>query len=155
MPSEVPFFLPVLHSRLRELVISSGGSPFGHPRGRNLGHDLGNRVSRRLETASEGEVSDRAEPHDSFRHHLPRPAGVVRALAVEHSVALEYSTLMSKIDWRYIQLFAVDVVPDVQFSPITQGKYPHMLTLVYSTVVQAPELGTLVLRIPLPEFIAV
>ena len=47
-----------------------------------------------------------------------------------------------------------DVLPDVQLGPVGQREDPDVLALVDPAVVEAPQLGALVLRVPLAELVA-
>ena len=54
-----------------------------------------------------------------------------------------------------LDALAADVVPDVELGPVRQREDPHVLALVDAAVVEAPQLGALVLRVPLAELVAV
>ena len=47
-----------------------------------------------------------------------------------------------------------DVLPDVELGPVAQREHPDVLALVVAAVVEAPQLGPLVLRVPLAEVVA-
>src|SRR5215470_11880466 len=49
---------------------------------------------------------------------------------------------------------ALDVLPHVELGPVADGEHAHMLALRHAGVVEAPQLGALVLRIPLSELVA-
>ena len=55
-------------------------------------------------------------------------------------------------DW---DLFQVDVLPDIHFGPVAQGKHPEVFAHVLLTVEDVPELWSLILGIPLSEIIPV
>jgi len=59
-----------------------------------------------------------------------------------------------EIDGRYLQLLLADVLPDVQLGPVGQREDPDVLALADPGVEDAPQLGALVLRIPLAELVA-
>src|SRR5205807_9254371 len=48
----------------------------------------------------------------------------------------------------------VDILPNVQFSPVREREDAYALALVHSGIVKIPELRPLVLRIPLAERVA-
>src|SRR5690606_26050280 len=48
-----------------------------------------------------------------------------------------------------------DVVPHIELRPVAQGEYTEMLAGVHAPVVDVPQLGPLVARVPLAELIAV
>src|SRR5699024_3612661 len=50
---------------------------------------------------------------------------------------------------------AGDVLPDVELGPVAQREDAHVLALVDPTVVERPQLGALVLGVPLAEVVAV
>jgi len=72
-------------------------------------------------------------------HWPPRPHG--RALVRE-------------IDRRHFETLALDVFPDVHLGPIRKRKDAHVFTGIHTGVVDVPDFGALVFRIPLPELIA-
>jgi hypothetical protein len=46
-----------------------------------------------------------------------------------------------------------DVLPDVELGPVAQREHPDVLALAVPAVVEAPQLGPLVLRVPLAELV--
>ena len=48
----------------------------------------------------------------------------------------------------------MNVLPDVQFGPVAQWKGANALALVHFAVVQVPELGPLIFRVPLMQLVA-
>ena len=61
---------------------------------------------------------------------------------------------MRVIDVWHGDLFALDVLPHIEFRPVADREHAHVLALVHASVVQVPQFGTLVLRVPLAEFVA-
>ena len=62
---------------------------------------------------------------------------------------------MGKIEARDGDVFAQDVVPNVQLRPVVEWEYTEVLTRLVLAVVQVPEFRSLVLGIPLAEVVAV
>ena len=62
---------------------------------------------------------------------------------------------MGEVDRGDLDLLAADVVPDVELGPVGQREDPHVLAAVDLAVVERPQLGALVLRVPLAELVAV
>ena len=60
---------------------------------------------------------------------------------------------MGEIDFGHLQVFARNIFPYVELGPIANGKYTNVFAGVYTGIVDIPQFGALVLRIPLTEFI--
>ena len=73
---------------------------------------------------------------------------------VEHPVALEDLALVGEVDGRHLELLEREVLPDVELGPVADREHPHALAAADATVVDVPQLGTLVLRIPAAEVVA-
>ena len=115
----------------------------------------GSVVGGRLDGAAERVAAERAEAHDA---HLRRLAGLERqALVVDHdqlAVALDDRPRRGEVERHDRDLLEVDVLPDVELGPVRQREDADALALVDPAVVEVPQLGPLVLRIPLVEAIA-
>lgn len=61
---------------------------------------------------------------------------------------------MRVVETGQLHVLAGDVTPHVQLGPVTDREHPDVLARSMPAVVQAPQLGTLLLRIPLAEGIA-
>ena len=61
---------------------------------------------------------------------------------------------MGEVDRRQLELFALDVLPDIHFRPVRDREGTDVLALVRTGVVQVPQFRTLVLRVPLAELVA-
>jgi len=61
---------------------------------------------------------------------------------------------VGEVDRRQFEAFALDVLPDIHFRPVRDREGTDVLALVAAGVVQVPQLGALVLRIPLTELVA-
>lgn len=55
---------------------------------------------------------------------------------------------------HYVDLFQIDVLPDIQLGPVGEREHPDALPLVDLAVVDAPQLRALVLRIPAVGLVA-
>ena len=66
----------------------------------------------------------------------------------------EAITLVAEINARHFELLLADVLPDVHLGPIREREDPDRLALVDLAIVEIPELGALVLRVPLAELVA-
>ena len=53
-----------------------------------------------------------------------------------------------------VEPLLADVLPDVELGPVRDGEDPDVLTRPVPAVVERPQLGTLVLRVPLAELVA-
>ena len=53
-----------------------------------------------------------------------------------------------QIQRNYFDLFNVDVLPNVKFGPITDGENPDALSGRNLSVIDVPEFGSLILRVP-------
>src|SRR6184192_4108698 len=61
---------------------------------------------------------------------------------------------MRVIDRRQIDRLATDVLPYIELGPVADQKYAHVLAGVHAGVIEVPQLGPLVTRVPLPELVA-
>src|SRR6266571_7190037 len=154
MSSEVALSLAVLHRGLTRAVVGAGLPALGDPRRGYLRDDLGERGRRGLDRARAADVADGAVPDQRLVRRLGvGPAGM-RVVGEQDAVALEYRPAVREVDGRDLELFPGDVVPDIELGPVRQRKDPDVLAPVNPGVVQAPQLGPLVLRVPLAELVA-
>ena len=72
----------------------------------------------------------------------------------EHPVALEHLAPVGVVDLRDVDPLVPDVVPHVELGPVREREDADVLALVVPGVVEVPQLGTLVLGIPLAELVA-
>ena len=61
---------------------------------------------------------------------------------------------MGEVDRGHLELLAVDVLPDVELGPVGEREHAHVLALADPAVVEVPQLGALVLGVPLAELVA-
>src|SRR5258708_1267429 len=72
----------------------------------------------------------------------------------KHSIAFYHLTLVREVNWRDIELLLGDVLPDIHLRPVADWKDADVFTSADAPVVDVPWLRTLVLRVPLTEFVA-
>ncbi len=58
---------------------------------------------------------------------------------------------MREIDRGEFELFAFDVLPDVEFRPVRDRENADVFALETAGVIEIPQLGALILRVPLTE----
>ena len=120
----------------------------------DLEDDLGGRARRRLDRAGARGVADRAE---ADRHLLDFLVVLdVHELGdrEQHAVAQEDLAAVRVVDRRELDLLALDVLPDVHLGPVRDREHPDVLALAVAAVEEVPQLGPLVLRVPLTELVA-
>ena len=71
-----------------------------------------------------------------------------------HAVAQDDVALVGEVDRRQIHLLALDVLPDVEFGPVREGEGAHVLAGIHLALVELPEFGALLARVPLAERVA-
>src|SRR5690606_12224675 len=153
-PSEVPLPLAVLHGSFADPVVGAAGSAFGDTSRGHFLDDLLDRLRLRFEGGGAGHVSDRAEPYVCFEDGLTVHQLQIRALGHEHAVPLEHPPAVTEVDGRKFDALLEDVLVDVHLRPVRDREHPHVLAAPMPGVVQTPQLGPLVLRIPLAELVA-
>src|SRR5205085_1217665 len=72
----------------------------------------------------------------------------------EHAVTLDDRPLLGEVERDDGDALEVDVLPDVQLGPVREREDADALALVDAAVVEVPQLGPLVLRVPLVEAVA-
>src|SRR5579871_4316185 len=156
-PSEVPLPLAVLHRRLRRAVVDAGRPALGDAGDRGLGdHRLdvgGERLDRRRAGhVPDGAVADAGDEGLLLAQALPWHR--VRPERQQHPVAAEDLAAVGEIDGGELDLLAGDVLPDVELGPVGEREDAEVLSRSVAGVVEAPQLGALVARVPLPELVA-
>src|SRR5690606_4616885 len=76
-------------------------------------------------------------------------------MRVDHAIAVEHFALVAEIDARDRDVLLQDVLPHVHLRPVADRERAEMLAGKFAAVVEFPEFGSLVLRIPLAEIVAV
>src|SRR5579859_3719872 len=61
---------------------------------------------------------------------------------------LSTAPVSGEIERHDRDVFQMDVLPDVQLGPVRDGEHPDALTLGLLGIVETPELGALILRVP-------
>src|SRR5262245_40395402 len=61
---------------------------------------------------------------------------------------------MGIVTTRHCELLLGDVPPHLQFLPVADWESPDVFSRIYPGVVEIPELGTLVFRVPLTKLVA-
>ena len=129
-------------------IIGAGGAAFGQARNRGLGDHLRHRSRKGFHAAGACDIADGAEPHGLLDDLLVLARLQVLVHGQQHAVTFENLPLMGIVDRRQLDLLGTDVGPDVELGPVRQRKHANVLALVMATVVQVPQLGPLVLRVP-------
>ena len=73
----------------------------------------------------------------------------------QRAAAVEHLALVGEVEVWDVDVLQRDVLPDVHLRPVGEREHPERLADVLVAVVEVPELGALVLRVPLPEAVAV
>ncbi len=111
--------------------------------------DRRQRVGVALDRPGKRVAAERAESH--FPQHRLLARVQRHAIVVHHdqrTVALHHRALGREVQRHDRDVVQVDVLPDVELGPVRHRKHADRLTLVHARVVYAPELGSLVLRVP-------
>src|SRR3954463_10245706 len=151
---EIPFLLPALHGGVGGLVVHARGAALGE-----LGHGglfknflYGEGI--RFNRARAADVAHGAETDRDLLYHFVRTRRRDRRHRHDQAAAAHDGTAVRVVDGRHFQLLARDVLPYVELGPVADREDPHVLAGMHARVVQAPQLGPLVARIPLAEFVA-
>src|SRR5947209_13758167 len=153
-PSEVALLLPVFHARLADAVVRSGRAALCEAGGGDLEDDVVDGRGRRLHATGAGGIADGAEAHLRLEHVLAVLRRDERPDGEQHAVAAEHLAVVRVVDRGDLDGFVGDVLPDVELGPVAQREDPDVLALAMAAVVERPQLGPLVLRIPLAELVA-
>src|SRR5215831_12767571 len=151
---EVSFLLAALHGRLGRLVVHARRAALGDRGYRRLGDDRRGRSRRRLYRAGAGDVSHCPETHQQVFRLFTRARRGELGDRNEQAVPADDAAPVGVVNRRYGEALPLDVLPDVELRPVADGKHAHVLALRHAGVVEIPQLGTLVLRIPLAELVA-
>src|SRR6476661_160144 len=151
---EIPLTLAVLHGCFAELVVATGGSALGDPRDCHLVDDLVDGVGVRHDRGGEARVAHGAVAHPGPEHLLVGLGRLVLVDAVEHPLTLEDVAVVGVVDGGQLDALPLDVVPDVELGPVREREDADALPRVDPAVVEVPDLGPLVLGVPLAEVVA-
>jgi hypothetical protein len=61
------------------------------------------------------------------------------------------AALVAEVDAGNFQILTLDIFPNIHFRPVGEGEDAHILAWIETAIVEIPDFGTLVLRIPLTE----
>src|SRR3954447_5140804 len=151
---EVALFLAVFHAGFGDAVVGAGGAALGEPGGGDLDDDVVRVRRRRLDAAGAGGVADGAEPDGRLERGLA-VHGLDEAVDREqHAVAFDDLALVGVVEVGQLDLLVADVGPDVELGPVGEGEGADVLALAVPAVVEVPQLGALVARVPLAELVA-
>src|SRR5690606_22355145 len=100
-------------------------------------------------------VADRPEPDRLLLVHLTVEQGVVRPLGEQNPVPVHDPPPMGEVQRGDLDGLAVYVLPDVHLGPVGEREYAEVFARVLAPVEEMPELGPLVLRVPLAEGVSV
>jgi len=154
--SEVAEAFAVLHRRFTAQVVEAAPALRDAHRG-DLFHDRSGARGGAFDGPRDGDVSERAEADAQAFDSFGRTQRRVQVLAVgeDQPVAPHAVAVVREVEAGQGNAFAVDVGPNVELRPVVQRKHPKVFAGVVVPVEQVPQLGTLVLRIPLSEGVAV
>ena len=123
--------------------------------GGDLGDDLVDRVGARLDRARcrsrRRRCGSARSPRTPPRRRRRRGTSVT---AISMPSRRNTGAAVREVDRRQLDLLVVDVLPDVELGPVRQREHADVLALAVAAVVEAPQLGALVLRVPLAELVA-
>src|SRR3954464_3789426 len=152
--SEIAGNLAVLHRGLGDAVVGTRLAALGDAGPGDLVDDVGQRDRGRLDRARAAHVADRAVAHERAEDVLLGQALDVVRGGVEHPVAAEDLALVGEVDVRDLELLGHDVLPDVELGPVAQREHTDALAAADAPVVEVPQLGALVARVPAAEVVA-
>src|SRR4051794_1229877 len=149
--SEITLAFAVFHRGFTELVVGSCCASLGDAGRGDFGDDVVDLDRDGLECRGARGVADRAVPDHCFEHFFIGARLQVLRDGHQHAVAAEDFALVGEVDRWELDLLLGDVLPDVELGPVRQWEHADVLALAVASVVDAPQLGPLVLRIPLAE----
>ena len=139
----------LLFHRTAGVVIDHATLTLGTRGEQHLLNDAGKRVGFTFDSAGERIATQGAESDAAHRWFL---AGIQRhAIVINHdecTIALDYGPLGRVIQRNNRNLFAMDVLPNVEFGPVRNRKHPDTLAWSLAGVVEIPKFGSLLLWVP-------
>src|SRR6476619_4112336 len=151
--SEIALLLAVLHGGLGDPVVGARGAALGQRGGGHLEDDVGVRAGRGVDRPGARHVTDGAVAHEPGLDRLVASGLAHRADGEPHAVPVDDLALVGVVERRERDVLALDVAPDVDLGPVADREDPHMLTGAVARVEEVPQLGALVLRVPLAELV--
>src|SRR5512139_1239153 len=147
-PSEISLLLLLFHAR-RLVVVDRPALPFRGAGDEHFLDDFGERRGLALDRAGQRVAAQGAEAHRARDRNLAFPER--EAIVVDHqdhAVALHGRARRGEVERHDRDVLRIDVLPDVEFGPVGQREDADRLALGLAGVVEAPQFGALVLRIP-------
>ena len=99
-----------------------------------------------------------SERSHAGHHHLaassPGSSGGSCSIGISDSPRTTIGAFLGEIQRDNRNVLEVDVLPHIQFGPVGERKHPDRLAFVDSGVIDVPQFGTLVFRVPLPVGVA-
>lgn len=130
-------------------MVDRAALPFGCRGQQHFLDDLRQGIGGGFDRAGQRVTAQRAEP-DGAHHRLF--AGLQReAVVIDHQdqpVAGHGRAFGGHVQRHDLDVFQVDVLPDVQFGPVRDREDPDAFALGLAGVIHPPKLGPLVFRIP-------
>src|SRR5712692_3527994 len=151
---EVALFLAPLHRYLRSLIVHARRAPLGETRRHRFLDYFLDIESCGFDRAGAADVADGAKAHRHLLHRLAGARRRERSHGHEQAAAAHHRPPVREVEGGNLQALLPDVLPDVELGPIAYRKHPHVAAGMHTRVVQAPQLGTLVARVPLAELVA-
>src|SRR5438105_6599739 len=152
--SEVAFLLAPLHGGFRSLIVHARRPALGDSGQHGLGDDLSRRCGGGLHRAGATDVTHGAEAHRQLFQFRALARDTDGGNRHEQAVPAHDGPAVRIVDRGHGEPLALDVLPDVELGPIADREHAHVLALRHPRVVQVPQLGPLVLRVPLAELVA-
>src|SRR5262245_3396918 len=145
---KIALLLSVFHRCFAGLVIGPR-PPFRHAGSSDLGDDIINRVGGGLDHSGTNDIADGSHTNDEVLDRFIWLHGSELGHGQPLAVPTDALSFMTKVDPGHLEFLALDVFPDVHFGPIRERKNAHVLSRIDPSVIQIPDLRTLVLRVPL------
>src|SRR6478672_592586 len=152
--SEIALLLAVLHGGLGDPVVGTRGAALGQGGGGHLEDDVGVRAGRGVDRPGARHVTDGAVAHEPGLDRLVAPGLAHRADGEPHAVPVEDLALVGVVERRERDVLTLDVAPDVDLGPVADREDADVLARTVPGVEEVPQLGALVLRVPLTELVA-
>ena len=151
---EISFTLLLFHACFL-VEVDNTGCTFTLGSGHHFLHNLFDCVGFAFHGTCERPAPQRTE---TYFFHFNLVAVFFRQTVIirhdELSVDVHHGTFLGKVKWDNGDIFQTDVLPNIQFGPVAEREYPDAFSLADTGVVDVPQFRTLVLRVPLVEFVA-
>src|SRR6478735_2984842 len=151
---EITLLLAVLHGGLGDPVVGARGAALGQRGGGHLEDDVGVRAGRGVDRPGARHVTDGAVAHEPGLDRLVVSGLAHRADGEPHAVPVEDLALVGVVERRERDVLTLDVAPDVDLGPVADREDADVLAGTVPGVEEVPQLGALVLRVPLTELVA-